>query len=149
MSRSRDESDEAYVVSLCDKVLGMAASRQHRFDFLRGDSRDHRPGRRLTVDAYYPSLALAVEYRERQHTEAVALFDKVDRMTVSGVHRGQQRELYDQRRREVLPQHAITVVEVSCSDLAHGKNQRLLRQRSEDIAAMRRFLGRWIREPAV
>ena len=40
--------DESYVIDLCDLVLGLRAKRQHRFDFLRGDS-----GRSHPVDAYY------------------------------------------------------------------------------------------------
>ena len=38
--RARAESDEAYVLDLCDAILGEPASRQHRFDWLVGD-----PGR--------------------------------------------------------------------------------------------------------
>ncbi len=77
----RKDSDEFYVIDLCDEVLGLKASRQHTFDFLRGDG---TPGRRLLVDAYYPELNLVVEYRERQHSESVAFFDKKN--AVSGVN---------------------------------------------------------------
>ena len=52
---SRNDSDEFYVINLCDEVLGANASRQHTFDFLRGDG---TPGRWLPVDAYYPELNL-------------------------------------------------------------------------------------------
>ena len=62
--------DEEYILSLCDALLGRKPLRQHRFSFLLGDS-----GRRLPVDAFYSDLKLVIEYRERQHTEAVALFD--------------------------------------------------------------------------
>ena len=146
MPRVRADSDEAYVLGLCDEVLGMRASRQHKFDCLRGDSRDDRPGRRLPVDAYYPNLVLAIEYRERQHVEQLAFFDKPDRLTVSGVHRGKQRLLYDQRRREVLPRQGIELIEISYSDFARGKNGQLLRKRSEDIEVLRRVLAHRIRE---
>ena len=33
----RDTSDEAYVIDLCDRVLGIPGLRQHRFDWLLGD----------------------------------------------------------------------------------------------------------------
>lgn len=125
----RQDSDEAYVIDLCDRILGQSALRQHRFPFLLGDG-----GTPLPVDAYYPGLSLVVEYRERQHTEAVKLFDR--RMTVSGVHRGEQRRLYDQRRRDVLPKHGITVLEVDFFDLAHGRGKRLMRDQASD----RKFL---------
>jgi len=100
-SKSRSESDESYVIDLCDEALKLKALRQHRFDFLKGDS-----GTKLPVDAYYPSLNLVVEFKERQHTEEVKFFDRSQ--TVSGVGRGEQRKIYDQRRKEVLPKQGIT-----------------------------------------
>ena len=102
---SRKNSDEHYVIDLCDEILGLKASRQHTFDFLRGDG---EPGRKLPVDAYYPNLKLVVEYKERQHTESVAFFNK--KTTVSGVSRDEQRRIYDQRRRNVLPKHGIQLI---------------------------------------
>lgn len=140
MSRPRADSDEAYIVSLCDEALGLTGSPQHTFDFLRGDSRDQRLGRRLPVDVYYPELSLVVEYRERQHTQPVPFFDKPDRLTVSGVDRGRQREIYDQRRRETLPQHGIRLVELSCQQFAATPNGMLLRHRPDDLATIRRLL---------
>ena len=130
----RKESDEFYVIDLCDEVLGAKASRQHTFDFLRGDG---TPGRRLPVDAYYPELNLVVEYRERQHYESVAFFDR--KLTVSGVSRGEQRRIYDQRRRDILPGQGIRLVEISYSDLKHDGRKRLVRDRQNDLAVIRRI----------
>lgn len=58
--------DEQYIVNLCDIVLESIASRQHRFDFLRGDKCKRvngeivevfqEQGRKLPVDAYYEEL---------------------------------------------------------------------------------------------
>ena len=127
--------DEHYVIDLCDEVLGESAQRQHRFDFLRGDANTLLP-----IDAYYPSLNLAVEYRERQHTQRVTHFDKPDRMTVSGVHRGEQRRIYDERRREVLPKHGIRLVEIEYSSLKCRNNGRLIRDRAADLAVIRDML---------
>ena len=140
---SRTLSDETYVIDLCDEVLGMLALRQHRFDFLRGDAGPGKQGTRLPVDAYYPELQLVVEYCERQHTEAIPIMDR--RMTVSGVDRGTQRAIYDQRRRDILPQHGIELVELSYVDFAHDKNKRLCRRRPEDLAVLRQALAKWTR----
>lgn len=131
----RKDSDEFYVIDLCDEVLGIKASRQHTFDFLRGDG---TPGRKLPVDAYYPDLNLVVEYRERQHTESVDFFDK--KTTVSGVNRAEQRRIYDQRRRDVLPKNGIRLVEISYSDLKHDRCKRLVRDRFNDLAVIRSML---------
>ncbi|WP_310206408.1 hypothetical protein [Ancylobacter sp. 3268] len=101
--------------------------RQHRFHFLLGDP--GKSGRRtqLAVDAYYPDLSLVVEYHERQHFEAVNHFDKPNTLTVSGVHRGMQRRLYDERRRDVLPQHGITLLNLLCTQFASSSARRLKR----------------------
>ena len=133
---SRKDSDEFYVIDLCDEVLGQKASRQHSFDFLRGDG---TPGRKLPVDAYYPSLKLVVEYRERQHTESVAFFNK--KTTVSGVSRDEQRRIYDQRRKEVLPKHGIRLIEISYSDLKHDSCKRLIRDRQSDKEIIQKLLS--------
>lgn len=143
MSPPRSESDEAYVLRLCDEVLGLVGQRQRRFSFMRGDSRDGRLGMPLPVDVYYPSLNLVIEYRERQHIEAVEFFDKPNKMTVSGVPRSQQREVYDQRRRDILPKHNIALVEVLFNDLAHDGRGRLLRNREADKAVIDLILNQW------
>jgi hypothetical protein len=141
-SRSGGKSkDEDYVIDLCNEVLGVQAQRQHRFDFLRGDPGASGTGVRLPVDAYYTSLRVVVEYRERQHTEAVPLFDR--RQTVSGMPRGEQRARYDELRRELLPTHGIELVEFSFSEFAHDRRKRLLRQRADDLAVVRRRLAKW------
>ncbi len=85
---NRADSDEAYIITLCDETLDLIAIRQHKFYFLLGDMGKNGKKRRLSVDAYYPSLSLVIEYHEKQHNQAVALFDKPNRMTISGVHRG-------------------------------------------------------------
>ena len=142
-SLSRPESDEAHGISLCDDVLGRTALRQHRFAFLRGDpAADGRSGRMLPVDAWYPDLELVVEYRERQHSEAVSFFDR--HPTLSGVGRGEQRRLYDQRRRETLPLHGINLVEFDFFEFRCTSNRRLVRcdaDRQVVLDKLARFLA--------
>lgn len=55
---------------------------------------------------------LIVEVNEDQHRTPVAHFDKPDRLTVSGVHRGHQRRLYDLRKVEAARAAGYTVVVV-------------------------------------
>lgn len=125
--------DEHYVIDLCDEILGRKASRQHRFPFVLGDLHRNGTGRTaLPCDAYYPTLQLVVEFNERQHTEAVNHFDKPHQMTVSGMHRGEQRALYEQRKRETLPKHGIRLVEVGYSDFVHDSGKRILRNPDRD-----------------
>jgi hypothetical protein len=97
---------------------------------LRGDSDS-----KLPVDAYYPSLNLVIEFRERQHTEEVKFFDR--KQTVSGVSRGEQRKLYDQRRREVLPEHGIKLIEFDYSDFKHTSSKKLIGDKMEDLKVVK------------
>lgn len=137
---ARSKSDESYVIELCDEVLKLKAWRQHRFDFLKGDS-----GTKLPVDAYYPSLNLVVEFKERQHTEEVKFFDK--RQMVSGVGRGEQRNIYDQRRREVLPKHGIKLIEFDYSEFEHTRAKKLVRNREEDLRVIIKKLKKLSKKP--
>jgi len=127
-------NDESYIIDLCDEVLGIKASRQHRFDFLKGDA-----GTKLPVDAYYNSKKLVIEYREKQHTEEVKFFDKKN--TISGVSRGEQRRIYDQRRRDTLPQYGIQLIELDYSEFPHSSSKRLLRNKENDIKVIRSRLS--------
>lgn len=138
---ARDDSDEAYVIDLCDEVLGTPASRQHRFDWLLGDPGKNGARRRLPVDAYWESQAVVVEYREIQHDRPVAHFDKPDRLTVSGVHRGLQRSLYDARRDELIPANGLRLVVIKPADLDGDSRGRLRRNRSSDRLAIAALLA--------
>jgi hypothetical protein len=132
----RTHSDEHYIIDLCDEVLGAKGSRQHRFPFLTGDT-----GRALPVDVYYPQHNLVIEYLEKQHSEAVKFFDKPDKLTASGVPRSEQRKIYDERRRTILPQHGIRLIALPYSMFACTSAGKLCRNRSEDLAAIRSALA--------
>lgn len=135
-SAPRGNSDEAWIIGLCDEVLGEQAIRQHRFPFLTGDP--GATGRRslLPVDAFYPARKLVIEFHEIQHSQPVAHFDK--RQTVSGVSRGEQRRHYDELRRKVLLQHGIDIVVFDYSEFEHTTGGRLRRtSRDRQIIAER------------
>ena len=129
----RTNSDEQYVIDLCDRILNSKASRQHKFDFLLGDPNSNGFSAKLPVDAYYQELNLVIEYRERQHSERVNFFDKPNKLTVSGVHRGEQRKIYDQRRDELLPKNGIELIKISYYDFEYDNRKRILRNENEDI----------------
>jgi hypothetical protein len=138
--KSRTESDEAYVVDLCDVILGEPALRQHLFDWLLSDPGRNDKRRRLQVDAYYPGHRLVIEYQERQHDEPIPHFDKPGKLTVSGVHRGIQRRIYDERRVSEIPAHGLRLVIVKPADLAANQRGRLQRHRDNDLPALRALL---------
>ena len=134
-SSSRANSDEHYVIELCNEVLKREASQQHCFDFLLGDT-----GKKLPVDAYYEDLNLVIEYYESQHMESTPFFD--NKITVSGVSRREQRCLYDERRRVELPKHGIKIVILHYSDF--GTTKRLKRNKEHDIEVVRKKLAEYL-----
>jgi hypothetical protein len=133
-SSAKATSDEAWIIDVCDAVLGRKAIRQHRFPFLRGDSRPSGRRTPLPVDAFYPELSLVIEYHERQHSERVRFFD--DRLTVSGVARGEQRRRYDGYRRTLLPENGYALLIFDYSEFLCTGARRLLRtdENRESIA---------------
>lgn len=141
---SRASSDEAYVLDLCDEIFQEQLLRQHTFPWLVGDPGSTGRCVCLPVDAYYEKHALVIEYRERQHDEAVPFFDR--RHTVSGVGRGEQRRIYDERREAEIPKHALRLLVVRPTDLAHDSRLRLRREREKDVAALQALLRRQLPE---
>jgi hypothetical protein len=49
--------------------------------------------------------------------EAHRLVDKPDKLTVSGVHCGEQRRIYDERRRALVPAHGYALLIVRTAQL--------------------------------
>ncbi|MFE2558610.1 hypothetical protein ACFXGT_21810 [Streptomyces sp. NPDC059352] len=139
---TRDDSDEAYVVGLCNRILGESALAQHKFDWLLGDPGAGGRRVKLPVDAYWPGHQLVVEYRELQHDQPMPHFDKPNRLTVSGVHRGEQRALYDARRDTEIPAHGLRLVVIRPADLDADGRGRLRRNEEADLAALTKILAR-------
>jgi hypothetical protein len=147
MPKGRGHRDADYVLDLIEDVLGQPGLREHRFDWLRGDP--GKSGRRtLPVDSYWPDLELVVEVYEKQHDVPVAHFDKPDRMTVSGVHRGVQRRIYDERRRQLIPEHGLRLLIIRVNQLAVTPTGRLARDANSDRATLARLLEEALSGPA-
>lgn len=135
----RSSSDEHYVLDLCDEVLGTRGSRQTTFDWLRGDPSPSRPrGTKLPVDGYWPDLDIVVEFQEEQHSTPSPFFDR--RQTVSGVGRGEQRRIYDERKRRLIQQHSLRLIVIEKSSF-QVKSKRVVRDRARDLAVVREHLG--------
>lgn len=138
MSR-RADSDEHYVLDLCDEVLDVPGIRQARFDWLRGDPTPRLPrGMTLPVDGYWPDLRLVVEFQEEQHSAPSPFFDR--RQTVSGMGRGEQRRLYDERKRTLIPEHGLRLVVIEKSAFVL-RSRKIDRDHARDLQIIRQHLA--------
>ena len=129
------------MIDLCDEILGLKAERQYnKFALLLGDKNASGKQRKLPVDAYYSSLNVVIEYREEQHSIPVPYFDKPHKRTISGVHRGEQRKLYDQRRRDLLPKNGIRLIELSYELFTCDSRNRIVRIMHSDKIVLQKLL---------
>ncbi len=142
----RENSDEYYILNFCDELLNEKASRQHTFPFLLGDFHKDKISRtKLPLDAYYKNLNLVIEYREKQHTEEVLLFDKPEVKTVSGVTRSEQRKIYDQRRRDVLLRKDFKLIEINYYAFEYDSQMNIIRDKEKDIEILKAILKDFIK----
>jgi hypothetical protein len=139
---SRRNRDEDYIIDLCDEILKLKGSRQHRFDFLLGDPGKTGKRAKLPVDVYYKEMNCVIEFKEIQHIKPVKHFDKPDKLTVSGVHRGEQRKKYDALRVTELPKHGIQLIEISYDNFECDSNNRVVRDSEKVREKLTEILGR-------
>tara|TARA_B110001454_G_C12638055_1_gene399968 strand:+ start:331 stop:1041 length:711 start_codon:yes stop_codon:yes gene_type:complete len=127
-----ENSDEFYLVNLCDELLKEKASRKHTFDTLVG--RLHKKGKgrsKLPLDAYYENLKLAIEFFEKKETN-------------ESVEREAQRKFYDQRKKEVLQKKEIKLIDVNYALFECNEHDKLIRDKAKDIKVLQDLLKDFI-----
>jgi hypothetical protein len=127
-----------YVLGLVEEILGEAAEREKRFSWAVGDPSE-KTGRcvELPFDAVWASRRLIIEVDEDQHRRAVTFWDKPDVLTVSGVSRGEQRAIYDGRKRAAARAQGFTVIGIPWERRPRPER----RDRDEDRTRLVRLLS--------
>jgi len=140
----RTESDEKYILDLVAQILLEPDYRwQHRFPSLVGDPGKDGKRRPLPVDGYFPRHRLIVEYWETQHSAPTPIMD--EGMTISGVSRGHQRRLYDQRRQSWADANGLRMVILDHRGFETDPQGRLRRDPARD----RRIVAEALRSAGV
>ncbi|QRM90016.1 hypothetical protein FG167_12510 [Lacinutrix sp. WUR7] len=141
----RENSDEFYILDLCDELLKEKASRKHTFSFLLGDM--HKKGKtrtKLPLAAFYKDANLVIEFLEKQNKTEADL-EKLDAMTVSGITRNEQIKKYNKRRKLVLQKKEINLIEIDYSLFECDNKKNLSRKKDSDIALLRKILTKYIK----
>lgn len=143
---NRKNSDETYILDLCDELLEDKAMRQHTFDFLVGDfHKDGRTRTEIPLDGYYYSLNLAIDYSEKQDVEET-IVDNADKMTISGVTRAEQRKIYNRRKREVLRKKEVNFIELKYKDFVYDEQFKLVRNNDKNLHILKKLLKKFLKE---
>ena len=109
------KADASYVLNLCDLYLGETSFREYRFPFLVGDR-----GKPLPVAAFYKRLNLVIDYHEGSY-EAARLGFGVSHPSALNDYR------YGQRKRDVLLEQGISLVELYADDFPRDARGQLKR----------------------
>ncbi len=120
----KQNSDENYVINLCDTIFNEKGIRQHTFEFLVGDLNKNGKKKKLPVDAYYPNLFLVIEYMEVYHF----------------ISDGTKRNNYDERRRIILRENRIKLLEIEFSDFTYDSKYRIIRREEKDLETVNKLL---------
>ncbi len=129
----RENSDEYYLIGLCNELLNEKAIHQHTFNFLWGDyHKDGKTRTKLPLDAYYVGLNTVVELFEKEDESA----DEEKAQTISNMNRSEQRKKYAQRKREVLEEKKIHLMEIDYDEFECNKENRLVRNKEADVKVL-------------
>ncbi|MEO9249329.1 hypothetical protein ABDK96_16755 [Citricoccus nitrophenolicus] len=134
---AKAQRDEHYILDLCDQLLG-PGEQQKRFDWLTGDpSLTTGKKTRLPLDGYWDSFRLAIEFQEKQHFESVPFWDQ--KLTASGMSRGEQRKVYDRRKVEQTAEHGVRLLHIRQDAFPMSKGK-IDRDPERDLDIVRRLL---------
>ena len=142
---TRENSDEFYILNLCDELLKEKASRKHTFSNLLGDM--HKRGKtrtKLPLAAFYEDANLVIEFLEKQNNTEEQL-EKLNVMTVSGITRSEQIKRYNKRRRDVLQKKDINLLEIDYSSFECDNKKNLSRDKNKDVAVLKKILKHYIK----
>lgn len=133
----KPQRDELYVLDLCDRILGFGV-RQKTFEWLKGDpSLATGKSKKLPLDGYWEKYNLAIEFQEKQHFKPVPFWDQ--KKTASGMTRGEQRKIYDQRKVEKTVAQRIRLLHIRQDAFPMAKG-RIDRDPERDLDIARRLL---------
>lgn len=128
-----ENSDEFYLVNLCDELLQQDASRKHTFNTLVGNQHKRGKGRtKLPLAAYYEDLKLVIEFLRNNED-----FDALDK-------KAQQRMIqikrYNQLKKKAVLQKNLHLVEIKYEAFECNEQNKLIRNIAHDKLVLKGYL---------
>ncbi len=141
----KTQSDESYVIDLCDSVLEQNAYRKKKFDFLLGDfHKDGESRTNIPVDAYYEDIKLVILYQPKWTLDSEKQHAKEAKKTISGITRAEQRERYTNRKTLTLPKHGIDVISISYSSFSCDTESKIIREKENNLRIIKEKLQKYL-----
>ncbi len=130
-------SDEYYLVNLCDELLKQKASRKHTFDTLVGNLHKRGKGRtKLPLDAYYEDLKLVLEFFEKN--EATDELDEKEQA------RKAQIKYYDELKKKAILKKKLRLIAINYAVFECNDANKLIRNTENDTLVLKDILKDFI-----
>lgn len=130
-------SDEYYLVNLCDTLLKQRASRKHTFDTLVGNLHKRGKGRtKLPLDAYYEELKLVIEFFEKQEDEK-----ELDEKAQA---RMEQIKYYDAIKKKAILKKELRLIEIKYASFECDEEGKLVRNTENDTVVLTGILKEFV-----
>ncbi len=130
-------SDEYYLVNLCDELLKQKASRKHTFDTLVGNLHKRGKGRtKLPLDAYYEDLKLVLEFFKKN--------EPTDKLDEKEQERKAQIKYYDQLKKKAILNKKLRLIEINYALFECNEANKLVRNTENDTLVLRGVLKDFI-----
>lgn len=130
---SIQNSDEFYLVNLCDELLEQKASRKHTFDTLVGNLHKRGKGRtKLPLDAYYKDLKLVIEFKRKN--EILDESDSKEQARITQISR------YDALKKKAILKKDLRLMVINYASFECDDTNKLIRNTSHDMLVLRDLL---------
>ncbi|WP_299260226.1 hypothetical protein [uncultured Aquimarina sp.] len=130
-------SDEYYLVNLCDELLKQKASRKHTFNTLVGNLHKKGKGRtKLPLDAYYEDLKLVLEFfRKNEITDELDEEEKA---------RKAQIKYYNQLKKKAILTKKLRLIEINYASFECDAENKLVKNSESDRSVLKGILKDFI-----
>ncbi|WP_430411725.1 hypothetical protein [Kordia sp.] len=126
-------SDENYLLDLCDELLAKKASRKHTFDTLVGNLHKRGKGRtKLPLDAYYENLKLVIEFFQNNKP-----FEELDEKEQARIT---QIKYYDELKKEAVLKKRFRYMKINYAQFECDENGKLIRNTENDTIVLKEIL---------
>ncbi|WP_298426846.1 hypothetical protein [uncultured Kordia sp.] len=126
-------SDENYLLDMCDELLDQKASRKHTFDTLVGNLHKRGKGRtKLPLDAYYKDLKLVIEFFQKEKN-----FEDLDEKEQARIT---QIKYYDELKKEAVLNKKFRYMKINYAQFECNENGKLIRNTENDTIVLKNIL---------